>query len=114
MYCKYCGKEIKNNSNYCEHCGKKQDSKEKSSSNFVPFGLYVIWVCFNLYLLTGFKYHYASKFFYPFTTRTNVAPGYASSTFNQKYYDGSEFIVYVIVIPVIIYLIYRYINKSNS
>lgn len=27
MFCKYCGKEIENNSNYCRHCGKPTNER---------------------------------------------------------------------------------------
>lgn len=88
-------------------------NESTKQSNTLSLVLYCVWACFNFYLLTGKKVEDPTRFFYPFTTY-NLDGRTIGNNFNPKYYDGSEFIVYVIVIPVIIYLIYRYINKSNS
>ncbi len=123
MYCKYCGKVIADDSKFCQHCGGKQDSaidsetneksttEEKKTNNkvieiptiktnlsdktkWLLFG-YAIWFVFNLYwLFTGDKSGYAAQYFQPFA---DVPYG------SDSYYDISEFIVYVVGVPLLIW-----------
>lgn len=53
MYCKYCGKEIKNDINFCSNCGKNlsgEIKKEKDPSIVLAFG--ILSICFS-FLLFG-------------------------------------------------------------
>ena len=122
MYCKHCGKEIADDSRFCQHCGRNldaliDDSKEKETASRdmdsqgvfikiptlkskVPQKImwlscaYIIWGLFNLYwLFAGEKSGYAVQYFQPFA---NISSEYS-------YYDITEFIVYVVGIPLAIW-----------
>lgn len=112
MYCKHCGKEIDDNSTFCKHCGKSQDNTQKGIAIKPIWIFYLIWTLSNLYLLMGKKYPNASSsYFYPFTSRT-VSDYLYSGNWNKDYYDFSEFIVYVFIIPAILFVIYRRYNEK--
>lgn len=149
MYCKYCGKEIADDSKFCQHCGGKVEttsftpkvvSKPKNNEGIVTTKdneslamfflaknriyiiLYVVWIIINVLLLLqgesnvyeqtktnfndgGFSIDSntfkATDVFYPFTST-----GFRSSyMFNVKYYDWTEFLVYCLLIPLIIYIL---------
>ena len=136
MYCKHCGKEIADDSKFCQHCGGKQDNisdsaqsvesitdKESSKGKVIEiptiktnfsdktkwliFG-YGIWLVVNLYwLFAGDKSSYAAYYFQPFSGELGSS---------MSYYDISEFIVYVIGIPLAIwgFLMYRKKYKGKD
>ena len=136
MYCKHCGKVIADDSKFCQHCGEQQDTisdsnqsvetatdKESSKGKVIEiptiktnfsdktkwliFG-YGIWLVLNLFwLLAGDKSSRASEYFQPFSWE------FGSS---MSYYDISEFIVYVIGIPLAIwgFLMYRKRYKERN
>lgn len=134
MYCKHCGKQIADDSRFCQHCGGKQDilldstkneesdSKKESvngrvieiptiKTNFsdktkwILFG-YGIWFVFNLYwLFAGDKSGEAASYFQPFAD----VPWKEDS-----YYDITEFIVYVIGVPLAIWGILFYRKKYKG
>ena len=106
MYCKHCGKEIDDNSSFCKHCGKPQNGNNKAFKINMSKGwiIYLVWAFINLYLLMGRTYYDCSRYFYPFTKR------YFDDDYGNwqiGYYDLSEFIVYVFIIPAVLYLVYR-------
>jgi hypothetical protein len=136
MYCKHCGKEIADDSKFCQHCGGKQDvlsdsTKYAESDNkklsakgnvieipsikinfsdktkWLLFG-YGIWIVLNLYCLySGDKSDDAASYFQPF----------ADVPWEEySYYDISEFIVYVIGVPLAIwgFLFYRKSYKGKD
>lgn len=102
MYCKHCGKEIDDNSSFCKHCGKPQNSNQTAFSISKGWIVYIIWSIINMYLLIGDKYHPASKYFYPFTSDDIYY------SWDKGFYDFSEFIVYVFILPAILYIVYRH------
>ena len=111
MYCKHCGKEITGDSKYCNHCGKSQDDRNKTLSNKPVWIVYLIWAVANFYLLMGEKSRYTSDAFYPFTEITRSEDEWGDSyishhNWDKFFYDFSEFLVYVFVIPTLLYLIY--------
>ena len=107
MYCKNCGKEIDDNSSFCKYCGKSQGNCNNSLSNKPVWLIYLIWAIVNLYLLMGDKESDASDFFFP-SIFTNEA-------WNKWYYDFSEFLFYVFILPLVVYVIYRrYQVKINK
>ena len=123
MYCKHCGKEIADDSKFCQHCGGKLDkdvevikgeapideitSKLFSNLNKKYLYAYIIWVIINTILLCLGDSDYSTNMFYPFT-------GY--SYFDSSYYDLSEFITYVILIPLLLWLLVKtsYMEKAKS
>ena len=109
MYCKHCGREIDDNSSFCKYCGKSQDNCNKSSFNKPVWIIYLIWVISNLYLLKGEKNADSSSYFYPFTNHSVWQYYYGS--WDKYFYDYSEFLVYVFIIPATIYIIYQTYNK---
>lgn len=108
MYCKHCGKEIDDNSTFCKHCGKSQGNTQKGILSKPVWVVYLIWTLANLYLLMGTKEEYSAKLFYPFT----IEKYYCNYNWVKYYYDFSEFIVYVFIIPAILFVVYRRYNKQ--
>lgn len=47
MYCRFCGTEISDQSQFCTSCGRPQDSIKRSTANICPTVLrYIIGVLF--------------------------------------------------------------------
>ena len=105
MYCKHCGKEIEDGSSFCKHCGKPQGNTLKGIVNKPIWIVFFIWTLANLYLLMGEKDWEASSVFFP----SIFGDGYS---WIKYYYDFSEFIVYVFIIPAILFVVYRRYNKQ--
>ena len=110
MYCKHCGKEIDDNSTFCKYCGKSQGNAQKGMAIKPVWIVYLIWTLANLYLLMGENYPIASSYFYPLTSYSDY--GHYNYSWDKHYYDFSEFIVYVFIIPAILYVVYRRYNKQ--
>lgn len=102
MYCKHCGKEIDDNSTFCKHCGKSQGNTQKGIVSKPIWIFYFIWALTNLYLLMGKTYNNASAYFYPFTGHS-----YDYYSWDKHYYDFSEFVIYVFILPAILFVVYR-------
>ena len=105
MYCKHCGKVIADDSKFCQHCGKSQDNSSNSLSNKPIWIIYLIWAISNLYLLMGEKEDDTSEYFFP----SVFSDEYFS--WNKNYYDFFEFIIYVFIIPAILYIIFKRYHK---
>lgn len=132
MYCKHCGKQIADDSRFCQHCGGNQDDTTTASStevysdsqgkekvveiptikaNFSDTTKWWIvgcgiWLVINLYwLFAGNKSDSASEYFQPFSDKMD-------SEFS--YYDITEFIVYVIGLPFIVWELVMLNKKLNS
>ena len=132
MYCKHCGKEITDDSKFCQHCGGKQEDSFASPANNavkseepkkqekvieIPtiktnlsdnqkkwIGFYVAWALLNfIFIFIKGNYDNTSRYFFPFqATWSN------GNTWDLKYYDFSEFLVYAILLPLIVFFIYKY------
>ena len=126
MYCKYCGKEISDDSKYCQHCGESQGQESKLEFNglFASFAkhkkiwlIYLIWVLINFVVfISGNIEHYdshpqATFFPFPYTPISELYRYYRYDWFDIDSYDFSEFMVYCIIIPLIVYLVIMY--KDN-
>ncbi len=107
MYCKHCGKEIDDNSTFCKHCGKSQGNTQKGIVSKPVWIIYFIWVLANLYLLIGKKLFKASSYFFPFTAHEDDFDDYVYCNWDNRFYDFSEFIVYVFILPAILFVVYR-------
>lgn len=129
MYCKHCGKKITDDSSFCPYCGGKQyasetktDKKSKSTEQKVVEIPTIkahfsdttkwwiigcgIWIVLNLYwLFAGDKSSNASEHFQPFSNKIHSS---------YSYYDITEFIVYVIGLPFIIWGVIMLNKKLNS
>lgn len=136
MFCKYCGKEISDDSIYCKHCGTLQDPqdidgfnkgttdlndtettsplntfwykwyKSHTKSQLVLFWLYVIWFIVNMVLLASGDKDYDGKGFFPFGDRYYE--------WDVRTYGLQEFIIYAILLPLIMYLIDIISQKDNN
>lgn len=106
MYCKECGKEIADNSKFCQFCGKKLENVKSLNLNelidkfkinisdktktFISY--YVVWVIINIICLIFYeKSSSASNWLFPFVSS------------DLKYYDWSEFLLYTILVPYLLY-----------
>lgn len=110
MYCKHCGREIDDNSLYCKYCGKSQDNTNNTLTNKPVWIIYLIWAVSNLYLLMGIKDDEASEYFFP--SISDDSDSYMQ--WDKSYYDFSEFITYVFLLPFICYVIYRIYRKNKN
>ena len=110
MFCKYCGKGIEEDSTYCKYCGKDNKSQKGIISKPVWI-IYLIWSFSHLYLLMGCKSGQPASYFYPFTAHKEY---FGFESFREYYmwdkywYDYSEFIVYVFILPAILFIVYKY------
>lgn len=129
MYCKHCGKEIDDNSSYCKYCGKSQGKSIIPTFNKMWICYYAIWVIINflcLYLAPknrplyssprGWGYIGEMEIFFPFPNRSFITQfQYIKEGCLLGCYDLSEFIVYVFLLPLIAFCIYRwYKNRKSS
>lgn len=137
MYCKHCGKEIADDSKFCQHCGGNQETvnstskvdSEKSAetkkeskvieiptikTNFSEKTKWIIlaystWFIFHLYwLLAGDKSGSASEYFQPFSRKMGSS---------MSYYDITEFIVYIVGVPLAIWgipMIWKKMKETQS
>lgn len=120
MYCKGCGKEVADNSKYCQYCGIKlvnnTDATNKYSlllsvlakvklSNKAKTTLshYMVWFVINMICLIFYdKRGRASDWLFPFVST------------DLRDYDSSEFILYTLLIPYLIYWGTTLYNKSKK
>lgn len=131
MYCRKCGKELSNDSNFCPNCGAKQTETNSENIDYIKKTLgkhrkliyaYVLWIIMHLSLLInslsysrGYRdSHYG---FYPWDCSLNSLFKYFMGkqhwgfTYDfsllDKYnvYDFSEFFAYIVVLPSILILI---------
>lgn len=115
MYCKHCGREIDDNSSFCKYCGKSQDNRVSTSNGLVDFvtnrpivSLYILWVIINVVCLCrGDKNGEYYDLLYP---RFCLDDDY----FDLDYYQITDFIVYTILIPLVLFLGYHYFKKVTS
>lgn len=112
MYCKHCGKEIDDNSTFCKYCGKSQVNKNRNTT-FIPICIaYLTWFIINMYLFIGNKNEDDIEYFFPFTEHDHYHIHYP--LFNHYYYDYTELIVYVYILPAMLYIIYKCYNKLKN
>ena len=136
MYCKHCGKEIADDSKFCQHCGGKQEDSFASPTNNevrseepkkqekvieIPIiktnlsanqkkwiGLYVAWALLNfIFIFIKGTYDDSNRYFFPFQAS-------GRNTWDLEYYDFSEFLVYAILLPLIVFFIYKYKEKISK
>lgn len=134
MYCKNCGKQISDDSKFCQYCGEKQNTNEKliiekksenqprertknvknlsyttnKLSNVTKYLLcgYGLWFVMHLYFLfAGDKSYSSAEYFQPFSEKLDS---------KMSYYDISEFIVYTIGAPLLLWGYYMYITHDSS
>ena len=136
MYCKKCGKKIADDSVFCQYCGTAQDvsikdtsveettittdgikidnpSKTKysisklSEKHKVWLGVYIVWFFLNFAFIFIDRRSDANEYFFPFTAYNDW------DRFALKNYDFSEFVVYALVVPLVVLLVY-YLWKNHS
>lgn len=114
MYCKHCGKEIDDNSSFCKYCGKPQDNRVSVSNGTIDFVInrpfvlsYIFWAIINIICLcSGEKVGYFDGLLYPKFKYSN--------SLSLEHYQITDFFVYTIFIPLVIFLGYHYFKKVKS
>ena len=142
MYCRYCGKELPNESNFCPSCGAKQIDKSKKGldisfyiMSYIKehkkfFYVLFVWVLLHITLfVSSEKNDRCDDQFYPFDMPfSDVIQGgrqwyydYGVITPNVEflgssinYYDFTEFFAYVIILPLFIWGIVRFVPYIKS
>lgn len=139
MYCRYCGKELPNDSNFCPSCGKKQKKSKEIIFKFatglkiieftkkymIAVYAYFFWVLLNLTLyITSDKYSDCGQRFYPFDMPLSyVIQGGIPGAIGMKIpptveffgrslncYDFTEFFTYTLLFPMIVLGLVRLIH----
>lgn len=120
MYCRYCGKELPNDSNFCPNCGEKQKNessvRQSSLEHFLKEHkklLYanLAWLLLHLTLFLSSAKNNPDGF-YPWNKSIRYLLGdgsYYHFSLLDEYnvYDFSEFFFYTIVFPIAIFGIIR-------
>ena len=120
MYCRYCGKELLNDSNFCPNCGKKQKDEGSVRKTSLEYILkehkklsyaYLVWLLLHLTLFLSSTKNNPDGF-YPWNKSISYLLGggsyYRFSLLDEyNVYDFSEFFFYTIVLPIVIFGIIR-------
>lgn len=127
MFCKYCGKEIDDNSKFCQYCGKvlEELSSKKLKLPYVNKWVgyvYGIWVAMNalFIFLDGTNEDSRDALFpgcyywedpdMPHNLHINDLH-YDPWAFNFRSYDITDFIVYAILLPFVLYILFKVISN---
>ena len=122
MYCKHCGKEIDDNSSFCKYCGKAQDNRVSTYNGLIDFfvkkpivPLYILWVIINTVCLSlGNKWDDDFNMLYP---KFDISwdPDFSHpGPFSLDFYLITDYIVYTLLIPLVIFLGYHFFKKVTS
>ena len=123
MYCKHCGREIDDNSSYCKYCGKPQDNRVQTPKGLIDFifkkpilSSYILWVIVNInFLSRGQKTGENLDLLYPKLYLYQDDPDYNLNDYlSLNDYQITDFVVYAILIPLVIFLGYHYFKKVTS
>lgn len=137
MYCRCCGKELPNDSNFCPNCGarQKEETIRKNSQSIITWFTnllrehkvasytFLIWFLLHLTLyISSEKLDNCDNRFYPFsTTFSRVLDNYSFDIDflgrTVDYYNFTEFFAYVVLLPLLIWGIvrsYPYIKRFWS
>ncbi len=120
MYCRYCGKELPDDSNFCPNCGKKQKDEGSVRKTSLEYILkehkklsyaYLVWLLLHLTLFLSSTKNNPDGF-YPWNKSISYLLGggsyYRFSLLDEyNVYDFSEFFFYTIVLPIVIFGIIR-------
>ena len=127
MYCRYCGKELLNDSNFCPNCGKKQKDEGSVRKTSLEYILkehkklsyaYLVWLLLHLTLFLSSTKNNPDGF-YPWNKSISYLLGggsyYRFSLLDEyNVYDFSEFFFYTIVLPIVIFGIIRLLPSLNK
>lgn len=117
MYCKYCGKQIADDSAFCQYCGENQTKEvpikivapkrkiELTNKGKVWIGVYAVWFLLNLAAIF-LKGQSETDYFFPWGWR-------GKWEWEVENYDISEFIVYALIVPIVTYGIYLFGKKHH-
>lgn len=129
MFCKYCGKEIEANSKFCSFCGKQVNGNTILHTLKIPhinkwvMYIYGLWFAVNFaLLLIGGAAGYSKTVLFPSAyyewtddIRTweddplsnHTHTSYKYWQFDIDFYDITDFLFYAILVPFIIFLLYK-------
>ena len=122
MYCKHCGREIDDDSSFCKYCGKSQDNRVSTPNSLIEkkkkkpiASSYIVWVIINVVCLwRGRKVGEYYNLLYPKFFLEEDYYDSNSNVFDLGNYQITDFIVYTILIPLVIFLGYHYFKKVTS
>ena len=123
MFCKYCGKEIDDNSKFCQYCGKalEEQSSKKLKLPYVNKWVgyvYGIWVAMNaLFIVLGGTDEDSRYVLFPFFSDRAAERRFYRQlddhfwTYYFINYDITDFIVYAILLPFVLYILFKVISS---
>lgn len=126
MYCRKCGKEVPDGSNFCPNCGANQKEETFGLKNSVKVcchnhkivsRLYLLWLVLNIFLLLAANprdYHNRLNRLDRYSAEDVKAAFFPFNYYGVDSYDASEFFFYTIIFPLIIYGLYKLLSHINS
>jgi len=117
MYCRKCGKELPADSNFCPNCGARQKEATSGLKNqIVTFyynhktvsRIYLAWLVLHVFLLLLANPQKSS--FDHFTTIQDIKGEFFPGRYGVHSYDISELFFYAIVLPLMLYGLYKLLS----
>lgn len=134
MFCKHCGKELPNDSSFCTFCGMRTKDVytnclfPNNSRNRKVFFILIFWLAIHLFLFFCGKNernlkrlwddphtttHSCLNKVYPFTHVANKN-GTIIKWWDIYYYDATDFVLYVLIIPMTTFGVYTIVKYAKK
>ena len=124
MYCKYCGKQIDDDSSFCKYCGKVlENSTFSNPSSFKIISLkwlviLIVWIILNIalwYATANGSYSSEGRTFFPFFIIYAFAlPAFAWLIYYRfkSYFDKHKLIKDIVIVVCFAFLIMSIIGET--
>lgn len=127
MYCNKCGKELPEGSRFCLYCGTELGKTPKPDNKVVEYlqgifgrvglNIYALWFLANFTLLIlggqGTLRYWGNTYMGGSSASGVLVPFTAEYEHYLAYYDKTEFILYVIIVPAFILVIKNIVKKKK-